>query len=201
MKRRQLQPDHGEKGLIRTRGKSLKSLLTGVLLACSAVALAAIELNQLSTPELSARYKKLIQDYRCPKCQNQNLADSDSPISVDLRREIRRMLVEGRSDKEISDFLVERYGEFVLYRPRLKSSTYLLWLGPLLLLLCGSAVVVLVIRRQASSVRVNSADAGSQLALDPREEARLRELLNETATQDADCRDKDTRSDRSAAPR
>lgn len=163
--------------LIKTRKSVARGLLTVVLLAGSVVALAAIELNRLSTPELSSRYKQLIQEYRCPKCQNQNLADSDSPISIDLRREIRRMLEEGKSDREISDYLVARYGEFVLYRPRLQHSTYLLWLGPLLLLLIGAVIVVLVIRRQARPIQAQ--EEISQAALNPAEKARLQDLLAE----------------------
>ena len=111
---------------------------------------ALIETDQLSRPELSARYRQLIEDYRCPKCQNQNLAGSDSPISADLRREIRRMLEEGDSDGQISDYLIARYGDFILYRPRFQGGTYLLWLGPGLLLLIGLSVAGFVISRQRS---------------------------------------------------
>lgn len=204
MKRLQLNPghrEHSEKDLNSSYKNRVKGLLTGFVLAWSVLGLAAVEPDQLSTAELSARYKNLIQEYRCPKCQNQNLADSDSPISGDLRREIRRMLEAGRSDREISNYLVERYGEFVLYRPRLKSSTYLLWLGPVLLLLSGGAVVALVIRRQASPARGSRGDAAGRIPLDPREEARLRDLLGDTATQENDDRDRGPGQGRSAAPR
>lgn len=187
--------------LVTTRKTIAQGLLTGLLLAWSAVALAAIELNQLSTPELSARYKKLIQEYRCPKCQNQNLAGSDSTISMDLRREIRRMLEEGKSDREISDYLVARYGEFVLYRPRLQRSTYLLWLGPALLLLTGAITVALVIRRQARTVSGDTPEVSGQAGLDASEEARLQDLLGEPGASGAESIGEAGGEDRSDSPR
>jgi cytochrome c-type biogenesis protein CcmH len=144
-----------------------------------------IETDQLSRQELSVRYRQLIEEYRCPKCQNQNLAGSDSPISVDLRREIRRMLEEGDSDEQISDYLIARYGDFILYRPRFQGGTYLLWLGPVLLLIVGLLVAGLIIRRQGSGVLISdsagsgpvaSGSAGSQ-KLSHQEQLQLDELL------------------------
>src|SRR5690625_1667978 len=76
------------------------------------------------------RYVSFIEEMRCPKCQNQNLSGSDSPIAADLRRELYFLIQDGRSDMEIVDFMVERYGEYILYRPRLSSATVLLWFGP-----------------------------------------------------------------------
>ena len=147
-----------------------------LLLLCIALCLPAwaiIEVDQLSSPELSERYLQLVAEYRCPKCQNQNLAESNSPISVDLRTEIRRLLEEGASDAEISDYLVARYGEFVLYRPRVQSSTYLLWLAPAVLLAFGLLVIVFIVRRQK---RVGAA---AQTALSDAEQAALQALLSE----------------------
>ena len=94
------------------------------------------------------RYKSLVKELRCPKCQNQNLADSNSPIAADLRREVFELLEQGKSDGEIVDFMVKRYGEFVLYRPRVSSLTYVLWFGPALLLLIGAIVVVQILRKK-----------------------------------------------------
>ena len=94
------------------------------------------------------RFNALNKGLRCPKCQNQNLADSNSPIAADLRREVYDMLQQGKADMEIVDFMVSRYGEFVLYRPRVSSLTYLLWYGPAGLLIVGVIVVVLVLRRK-----------------------------------------------------
>jgi cytochrome c-type biogenesis protein CcmH len=110
-----------------------------------------IEVDQLSSVELSNRYRNLVAVYRCPKCQNQNLAESDSPISMDLRREIRRLLEQGQSDEAISQYLIERYGDFILYRPRFQPATYLLWLAPALLLCVGMLSAGLIIVRQRSA--------------------------------------------------
>ncbi|MDT0603113.1 cytochrome c-type biogenesis protein [Thalassotalea castellviae] len=94
------------------------------------------------------RYKSLVKELRCPKCQNQNLADSNSPIAADLRREVYQLLEQGKSDGEIVDFMVNRYGEFVLYRPKVSSLTYILWFGPAFLLLIGVIVVVQILRKK-----------------------------------------------------
>lgn len=83
------------------------------------------------------RFRSLTHELRCVMCQNQSLADSDAQIAVDLRREIITLLREGRSDQEIRDFLVARYGEFVLYKPGISPATWLLWFGPLLILAAG----------------------------------------------------------------
>ena len=95
------------------------------------------------------RFHALVSELRCVMCQNQSLADSDAQIAHDLRREVLVLMREGRSDREIEQFLVARYGEFVLYRPRVEASTWLLWFGPALLLLVGGIVVARVVRRHA----------------------------------------------------
>ncbi|HEY4528721.1 MAG TPA: cytochrome c-type biogenesis protein [Luteimonas sp.] len=100
------------------------------------------------------RFHRLTLELRCVMCQNQSLADSDAPIAHDLRREVFNLMREGRSDDEIKQFLVERYGEFVLYRPQFGGGTLLLWLGPAVVLLAGAVVVVVVVRRRASANRV-----------------------------------------------
>ncbi len=89
------------------------------------------EIHDFSSPELLERYEELNKVLRCPKCQNQNLADSDSPISADLRREIYLMLEDGQSDQQIRDFLVDRYGTFVLYSPPVSGITLWVWLVPI----------------------------------------------------------------------
>jgi cytochrome c-type biogenesis protein CcmH len=98
-----------------------------------------------------ARFHALVSELRCVMCQNQSLADSNAQIAFDLRREVLDLMREGRSDAEIKDFLVARYGEFVLYRPRMEATTWLLWLGPALLLLGGGFVVARVVRRRATA--------------------------------------------------
>ena len=99
-------------------------------------------------PVLQARYEHIITEVRCLKCQNQSIKDSNAFLAADLRREIRRMLEEGMSDSEIYDFLVERYGEFALYRPRASGKTLFLWLAPGALLLGGAFLLVRVLRRR-----------------------------------------------------
>ncbi|HAN29169.1 MAG TPA: cytochrome c-type biogenesis protein CcmH, partial [Haliea salexigens] len=95
----------------------MRASLLGVMLLLSAYAAAVIETYEFSTPALEARYQLLSEELRCPKCQNQNIADSNAPISQDLRRLLHQQLEAGASDEEILEFMVARYGEFVRYRP------------------------------------------------------------------------------------
>lgn len=96
-----------------------------------------------------ARFNRLAHQLRCVMCQNQSLADSNAEIARDLRAEVLALMRQGMSDAQIKDHLVQRYGEFVLYRPQVKGSTWLLWFGPALLLLGGALVLVTVVRRRA----------------------------------------------------
>lgn len=98
-----------------------------------------------------ARFRALAAELRCVMCQNQSLADSNAMIAQDLRREVFELMREGRSDDEIKHFLVERYGEFVLYKPPVQGRTFLLWFGPLLVLLGGAAAVFVIVRKRAAS--------------------------------------------------
>ena len=127
---------------------------------------AAIEAYQFDSPQMEADYNKLINELRCLVCQNQNLAGSDADLAQDLRRETYQMLSQGKSPQQVVDFMVERYGDFVLYRPQFKSNTYLLWLGPFLLLLC---VLVLLVRRLVTSK--------SPEVMDPEAIARAKQIL------------------------
>jgi cytochrome c-type biogenesis protein CcmH len=115
---------------------------------------AAIDMRDFTYDAQRQRYYDLATVLRCPKCQNQNIAESSAPIAGDLRAEIQRMLGEGRSDEEIIDFMVARYGDFVLYDPPLSARTALLWLGPALLLLAGGLTVLVIVasRRKARSI-------------------------------------------------
>lgn len=112
----------------------------------------SIDPVQFDDPVHMERFKALVEEFRCLQCQNQNLADSDAPLAQDLRREIADMLRAGSSDDEIRGFLVQRYGDFVLYRPPVKPSTWFLWFGPLMLLLVSSAVVFIIVKRRAQVV-------------------------------------------------
>lgn len=108
----------------------------------------AIDTYEFKDEVTKTRFNALTKELRCPKCQNQNLADSNSPIAADLRREVYDLLKQGKADIEIVDFMVARYGEFVLYRPRVSNITYILWFGPAFLLLGGVVVVVYVLRKK-----------------------------------------------------
>jgi cytochrome c-type biogenesis protein CcmH len=94
----------------------------------------------LTTPEQRARYQALAEQLRCLVCQNQTLADSNAELAADLRRQVETMILAGRNDGEIKSFLVERYGDFVLYRPPMQQNTWLLWIGPFALLVIGALV-------------------------------------------------------------
>ena len=104
---------------------------------------------------LEERYYFLIEEIRCLVCQNQSLADSNAPLAQDLRNEIFKMIQENKSNIEIMEFLVERYGDFVLYRPPLKKNTWLLWFGPFLFLVIGFFVAVFVIKKQSKESQEN----------------------------------------------
>lgn len=129
-------------------------LILGVVLSTQA----RVEIQKFDTPQHEARYKKLINELRCLVCQNQNLADSNASLASTLRDETYRMINEGKSDEEILQFMVQRYGDFVLYRPPLKLQTILLWVGPFLLLLFALIVLFMVIRKHRVAQAVPTED-------------------------------------------
>lgn len=115
-------------------------LFTLVLLVVSQHATAVVETYQFTNEVDHQRYQALIEELRCPKCQNQNLTGSDAPIAEDLRREVHRLITTGSSDQEILQYMLDRYGDFVLYRPRFTTNTLALWLGPVILVLMGLGI-------------------------------------------------------------
>lgn len=135
-------------------------LLIGLLI--SGPSQAAIDTYEFADDQTRERFHQLNGELRCPKCQNQSLGDSNSPIATDLRREVYRLLKEGKTDRQIKDFLVARYGEYILYRPELSSHTLMLWLAPLLLLLIGVVVVLVLIMRRRSLVQSTTLDVAEQ---------------------------------------
>ncbi|QQE90160.1 cytochrome c-type biogenesis protein [Azotobacter chroococcum] len=151
--------------------KPIRAMLLGLVL--SATAHAAIDTYEFGSDAERERYRGLIEELRCPKCQNQNIADSDAPIAMDLRREIYRMLGEGQSDEQIVDYLVARYGDFVRYKPPLDARTLLLWYGPAGLLAVGFGVLALILVRRRRSVATSASNA-----LSPAERERLATLLD-----------------------
>ncbi len=123
------------------------TLLTALAISAffiTPTSLGVVEVNQFETVEEEKRYKELLEELRCPKCQNQNLLDSDAPIAKDLRRRTRSLIEEGKSNEEVKSYMLDRYGDFVLYKPRFNAATALLWLGPFILL----AIVVIVLLRR-----------------------------------------------------
>ncbi len=130
------------------RGGPMLALLAALLLAGAATAQAVRDAAPLEFRDAAEerRFNALVSELRCVMCQNQSLADSNAQIAHDLRREVFDLMRSGRSDEEIRGFLVDRYGEFVLYRPRFGGHTVLLWLAPGLLLLAGTVVVVRIVR-------------------------------------------------------
>ncbi|MGQ0667994.1 MAG: cytochrome c-type biogenesis protein [Nitrospiraceae bacterium] len=139
-------------------------LMPGVVLAGEARPLA-------DDPVAEARLKHLAVELRCLVCQNQTLADSNAPLAEDLRREVREMIARNMSDKEIIDFLVSRYGDFVLYRPPMKATTTLLWLGPFVLLVGGAIALVTALRRRGQRL--------TDAAITEEEHRRVEQLLSQ----------------------
>jgi cytochrome c-type biogenesis protein CcmH len=109
-------------------------------------------------PELDRRAAELAHELRCLVCQNQTLADSNAPLAVDLRNQIREQLAAGKSERDVIDFMVQRYGDFVLYRPPFKASTAALWLGPFALLVLGAWLFVRILRRKREAPPLSPAE-------------------------------------------
>lgn len=155
----------------------MKRLLIGLslLLMLVGMAHAAIDTYEFASEAERARYRQLTEELRCPKCQNQNIADSDAPIAMDLRAEIYRKLEAGDSNAQIIDYLVARYGDFVLYKPPVTRRTLLLWYGPAALLVGGFMLVgVIVLRRRKAGVEVSA-------GLSSNEQQRLAQLLEQAS--------------------
>ena len=162
--------------------KTLVALLLLCALAATTPVKAAEVLTTFDNPEQSKLYFSLLKEYRCLKCQNQNLADSHASLADDLRREIRLQILDGKTAHEIDAYLVARYGEFVLYRPRFNSRTLVLWLGPFALLLIGLGSVFLMARRKANDREQQIASRTTSTKAADEHAARLqraRKLLDE----------------------
>ncbi|MCG6887859.1 MAG: cytochrome c-type biogenesis protein CcmH [Proteobacteria bacterium] len=145
----------------------LAGLLVGLL---SNTVLAGVEVHQFDNPAQEQQYKHLTNELRCLVCQNQNLADSNADLAQDLRQEIYEMIQQGKSNQEIIDFMVARYGDFVLYRPPVKSTTLFLWIGPFLILGIGIVILLFYIRGRRTS---------QEPALDTAQHERAQRLLQD----------------------
>ena len=145
-----------------------------LLLSLSAeVAQGQVDTFEFDTPEQQQRFRRLSDEFRCPMCQNTSLSGSTGGVAEDLRREVHRMIVEGLTDAEIEQFMFERYGDFIFYKPRLTRETLLLWFGPLLFLGLGGFVVVRIWR--------NAQNIAPEIGeLDDAEQRRLERLAAET---------------------
>lgn len=155
----------------------LRILLALPLLLCLNLAQAAIEELDFASAQDRARYEKLVEELRCPKCTSGNLAGSDAPIAADLRAEIYKQIEAGRTDEEIQSFMTARYGDFILYRPPLKPGTVLLWFGPLMFLLVGLFIVRRMVRANNSEL---AGEGGSDAALSSEEQRKLDALLRDS---------------------
>jgi cytochrome c-type biogenesis protein CcmH len=134
-----------------------------------------VETFQFQDEVTKVRFQALSKELRCPKCQNQNLADSNSTVASALRLDLYNLLIQGKSDMEIVDLMVGRYGEFVLYRPRVSSVTYVLWFGPALLILIGIIVVIVILRKKSTT--------DDKLVLDTNQQDKLKQLLSDNTEQ------------------
>lgn len=143
------------------------NLIMSLLLCGSAVTWAAIDTYQFANEAQELRYQALVGELRCPKCQNQNLAGSDAPIAKDLKDRTYQLLQDGKTDSEIRDYMISRYGDFISYKPPVRGSTYVLWFGPFALLV--AVVLVLIWRRKKVTPPATHLNAD--------ESARLAELL------------------------
>jgi cytochrome c-type biogenesis protein CcmH len=149
-----------------TRMRSAALAVLGTMLLGVSLSSAAFDIESMPTPEQQKRYDGLVHELRCMQCQNQSIADSPVGLAEDLRRDVREQIIAGKTDAEIRESMVSRYGNVILFRPPFKSSTAWVWLAPFLLLLVGVFVAVRIVRQRASMV------AGDDSVVDTDEPAR-----------------------------
>lgn len=152
----------------------MKRLLAAAALglALTGIAHAAIDTYEFANDAERERFRDLTTELRCPKCQNQDIADSNAPIAADLRKQIYTQMAAGKSNQQIVDYMVDRYGEFVRYKPEVSERTWLLWFGPAALLGLGVIVIgAIVVRRRLPA-------AATSTTLSAEEQARLDQLLD-----------------------
>jgi len=150
---------------------SIFILTLAISLSIHSVEASPVDTYEFRDEVTKIRFQALSKELRCPKCQNQNLTDSNSPIAADLRKELYELLQQGKADIEIVNFMVDRYGEFVLYRPRVSGLTYVLWFGPIALILFGIIVVIVIVRRKPIDK--------TALTLTTEQQDKLNRLVNE----------------------
>ena len=136
----------------------------------------AVDSRQLSDPKQQESYETLTKELRCLVCQNQTIADSNAELASDLRRQVSEMLAQGKSKEEIVQFMTDRYGDFVLYKPAFKGKTLLLWIAPIAFLVIGLIAVLLVIRSKKAKEKLTSDTEALQS--DTEKQKKIRSLLN-----------------------
>lgn len=154
----------------------IKQTLLAVVMVSASVSMAAVTVYEFDNPKQEAQYQALIEDFRCPTCQNQNLAGSDAPIAQDLKQKTYEMVKDGRTDAEIRDYMFERYGDFISYKPPMRPSTWILWFFPPVLLVILLFVWFVKNRNKTKKVVVESENI-QPLSQD--EQQRLNELLKQ----------------------
>lgn len=152
--------------------RNLIAIFVACLVSFGASAGEAVPMAQ--DPKVEARLLAISEELRCLVCQNETLAASRAELANDLRREVRRLIVEGKTDAEIKDYLVARYGDFVLYRPPVKSTTWLLWFGPIIILVVSIVALLAYLRKRTASL-----NSGAVAVLSKSEEAEAQTLLGE----------------------
>lgn len=148
--------------MIMMRWMLLLLLLTG------GIAFATIDAYEFKTPEDEQRFRVLVEELRCPKCQNQSIADSNAGLAKDIKDRVHRLINEGKNNQQITDYMVERYGDFITYRPPVRPVTWFLWFGPFVLALLAALIIFMIKLRQKSSPIVQ---------ITPEQEAKVQELL------------------------
>lgn len=146
-----------------------------LLLSFIGISHARVEVHQFENSQQEQRYKFLINELRCLVCQNQNLADSNAELAQDLRNQVYKMINENQSDQAILDFMVTRYGDFVLYRPPFKATTFLLWAGPFIILLLGLSILIFFIRKRKQTLMPE---------INERDKEKLKNLLGSNDTKE-----------------
>ncbi|OOH88137.1 cytochrome c-type biogenesis protein CcmH [Pasteurellaceae bacterium 15-036681] len=149
-------------------------MIIGIIL--SSFTFATIETQQFDNAKQESDYRALIQELRCPQCQNNNIADSNATIATDMRNKTLELLKQGKSKNEVVDYMVERYGNFVTYNPPITPATVLLWLMPILLIALG---FIILLKRKKKTVQAVSSEQKFANTLNHQEQERLNQILND----------------------
>lgn len=152
----------------------MKKLTACLLLLLSVSAVATIEVVEFSSPQQEQDYRALIQELRCPQCQNNNIADSNATIATDMRAKVLELLKEGRTKQDVTNYMIERYGNFVTYDPPVTAGTIILWIAPILLLLLGFGFLW----RRKSQSKAQQGGSSAEILTDEQKQ-RLNALLKD----------------------